>query len=97
MMAEDEPSETRAGRGPGTDAGAGSHDDPGADGDAYDRGGYAHDEHGHDTTGSSSRKLGAVAAINLVGFVVELAGGWPSGRWRWSATRSTCCSTRSRT
>ncbi|PSQ08662.1 cation transporter [Halobacteriales archaeon QS_5_68_33] len=36
-------------------------------------------EHDHDTTGSSSRKLAAVAAINLVGFVVELAGGLAFG------------------
>lgn len=36
---------------------------------------HDHDDDGHGSSSVGSRKLGAVAVINLVGFVVELAGG----------------------
>jgi len=50
-----------------------------SDGHDHGRGGHGGDAHDHGPTGSSSRSLAAVAAINLVGFVVELAGGLAFG------------------
>ncbi|WP_126661200.1 cation diffusion facilitator family transporter [Haloterrigena salifodinae] len=40
----------------------------------HDHSDGSHD-HGHDTSSASSRKLAAVSAINLLGFLAELAGG----------------------
>jgi cobalt-zinc-cadmium efflux system protein len=50
-----------------------------SDGEGHDRGDDSHDDHDHGGHGhhgaESQRKLAAVAGINLVGFVAELAGG----------------------
>ena len=48
-----------------------------AHGDSHDGHGHAHGGHGGEST--SSRKLAAVSLINVVGFLVELAGGLAFG------------------
>ncbi|WP_232688756.1 cation diffusion facilitator family transporter [Halobacterium zhouii] len=53
------------------------HDSHGHDG-KHDHGGN-HDHDSHDKRSDSARTLGVVAAINAVGFVVELAGGLAFG------------------
>ncbi|MFB1063615.1 cation diffusion facilitator family transporter [Natrinema sp. H-ect4] len=55
-----------------------SHDDSQ---DGHDHGSHSHDHGGHSHGGAStsSRKLAAVSLINVVGFVVELAGGLAFG------------------
>ncbi|MEF8853717.1 MAG: cation diffusion facilitator family transporter [Haloarculaceae archaeon] len=63
----------------GDDGGGYSH--AGADHAGHDHGGEHTDHagHSHGPEGSSSRSLAAVAGVNLVGFVVELAGGLAFG------------------